>query len=365
MDLLGLKIRDKIMREGPITFETFMEMALYYPGLGYYSSEDTEIGKAGDYYTSPHLHPVFGAMLGRQVEEMWQFMGRGDFTVVEMGAGRGYLCKDMLDYLKGREIFPRLTYAIVEVNPRMAQRQGELLLEHRDRIRWTSSLNELDRIRGCVLSNELLDAFPVHVIEMDDELREVYVSIEGDRFVERPGRVSTGDIPACLREFSIDLPGGYRTEVNLRMKGWLAEVSGALAEGFLLTIDYGYPAWEYYSEERSRGTLLCYHRHRLSENPYDNIGRQDITAHVNFSALRKWGEEAGLRGIGFCRQGPYLVSLGIDEMMAGADVLEIAKIKGLIMPGTMGETHKVMLQYKGKGELEPRGFRLKNQLKSL
>jgi SAM-dependent MidA family methyltransferase len=271
----------------------------------------------------------------------------------------------MLDYLRDKEIFPSLTYALVEINPRMEQRQRELLSGYVDKIKWAPSLGGLKGARGCILSNELLDALPVHLIEMDGELREVYVALDGDRFVEAPGSPSTEEIAAYLKEFSIDLPQGYRTEVNLSMKGWLGEVSGALSEGFLLTIDYGYPAWEYYSEERSRGTLLCYHRHRMGEDPYENIGRQDITSHVNFSALKKWGEEAGLRCIGFCRQGPYLVSLGIDELMADTDVLDRARIKGLIMPGAMGETHKVMVQYRGKGTPELRGFRLKNQLNTL
>jgi SAM-dependent MidA family methyltransferase len=366
MDLLGLRIRERIMREGPIPFEAFMQMALYHPGLGYYTSEEMEIGRAGDFYTSPHLHPLFGAMLGRQMEEMWDFMGRpGEFEVVEMGGGRGYLCKDMLDYLKGRDIFPGLSYTLVEINPRMAQRQKELLSDYTDKIKWTHSLAGLKEIRGCILSNELIDAMPVHLIETDGGLSEVYVTVEGDRFVETTGSPSTEGIAAYLREFSIELPRGYRTEVNLGMRGWLGEVSGALAEGFLLTIDYGYPAWEYYSEERTRGTLLCYHKHRLSENPYENIGRQDITSHVNFSALRKWGEQAGLGAVGFCRQGPYLVSLGIDELMADSGVMDRARVKGLIMPGAMGDTHKVMVQYRGKGRPELRGFGLKNQLKSL
>jgi SAM-dependent MidA family methyltransferase len=142
-------------------------------------------------------------------------------------------------------------------------------------------------------------------------------------------------------------------------------------EGFLVTVDYGYPAADYYSEERDRGTLLCYHRHQMSENPYENIGRQDITAHVNFSSLGKWGEALGLRCLGFTRQGVYLVSLGIDEVISelygdSPDYInEVAKIKGLIMPVGMGDTHKVMVQRKGSGEPALRGFEIKNQLSSL
>jgi SAM-dependent MidA family methyltransferase len=309
-------------------------------------------------------------MLGRQMEEMWEKMGRPPaFHVVEAGGGRGYLAMDMLDYLKGREIYGRLAYTLVELNPVMAERQKALLAGHGERVRWARGLGELTGVRGCVLSNELLDAFPVHLVEMREGPVEVYVSVKDGAFVEETAPPSTGEITAYLGEFSASLPPGYRTEVNLRMRGWLREVSEALSEGFLLTIDYGYPAWEYYSEERTRGTLLCYRGHQVSEDPYRDVGRQDITAHVNFSALKRWGEEEGLSPVGFCRQGVYLVSLGIDEVLAGGGPgetgFDTAKVKGLIMPGTMGETHRVMIQY--RGELRPglRGFEMKNQLSSL
>lgn len=383
---LGQKIKERILLEGPITFETFMEMALYYPDAGYYTSESTEIGRAGDYYTSPHLHPIFGAMLGRQMEEMWQVMGKPSaFNVIEMGGGKGYLCKDMLEHLKNREIFNSLTYTIVELNPHMIKKQKDLLSEYPDRVVWVSCLSELRDLlaaphvaTGCILSNELLDSLPVHVIRMDKELKEIYISLKDDDFIETTGPLSTEEIKDYLREFSIDLPEGYRTEVNLRLKKWLKDACGILKEGFVLTIDYGYPTWEYYSEERTEGTLLCYYRHRFNENPCENIGRQDITSHVNFSALKKWGEDLGLSTIGFCRQGTYLVSLGIDEMIAGLyktqggqlHPSEMTKIKGLIMPGTMGDTHKIMIQYKGplyKGSNQPvfRGFEMKNRIKTL
>ena len=170
-----------------------------------------------------------------------------------------------------------------------------------------------------------------------------------------------------LKEFSINLPEGYRTEINLRIKDWLRELNEAMSEGFVLTVDYGYPAPDYYSEERNRGTLLCYYRHQVTEDPYINIGSQDMTAHVNFSSLKKWGEELGLTTLGFCQQGTFLVSLGIDEIIqelyanSNDYLFEVAKIKRLIFPGTLGETHKVMIQYKGKGNPELRGFSMKNR----
>ncbi|MBI4690278.1 MAG: SAM-dependent methyltransferase [Nitrospirae bacterium] len=355
-----------------------MEMALYEPDLGYYASGNTRIGRAGDFYTSSHLHPVFGVMLGKQIEEMWEIMGRPeDFRIIEIGSGMGYLCKDMLEYLsdarcmihdarREREIYKHLQYIIVELNPAMREQQKYLLADFSDKVRWVASLKELGNIRGCIISNELLDAFPVHLIEMEEEIKEVFVCLDGEKLVEIKNQPNTEEIDKYLKEFSIELPKGYRTEINLRIKEWLRVINDVLSEGFILTIDYGYPAWDYYSEDRNRGTLLCYHKHQIVEDPYLNVGEQDITAHVNFSSLKKWGEDIGMKTIGFCKQGTFLISLGIDEEIArihknSSDYLfEVARIKKLILPGTLGETHKVMIQYKGSGEPKLKGFSFKN-----
>ena len=381
MNTLHQKIIQRIKKDGTITFKSFMEMALYEPELGYYTSQNTKIGRAGDFYTSSHLHPVFGAMLGKQIEEMWEIMGKPSaFQIVEMGAGAGYVCKDMLDYYKGlgaggqgleREIIKNLQYIIMELNPAMRKQQKKLLVDYSDKIRWVASLKELNNIKGCILSNELLDAFPVHLIEMEDEIKEVFVSADGEALKEIKEKPDTNEISDYLKEFSVELPKQYRTEINLDIKKLLNEVNNALTEGFILTIDYGYPSWDYYSEDKDRGTLLCYHKHQVVEYPYQHIGEQDITAHVNFSSVKKWGEELGIKTIGFCQQGTFLMSLGIDEAIAeihknSSDYLfEVARIKKLILPGTMGETHKVMIQYKGNGEPRLRGFSIKNQMKNL
>lgn len=358
-----------------MSFETFMDMALYSPGLGYYTKDTTKIGRWGDFYTSSHLHPIFGAMIGRQMEEMWALMGRPDqFRIVEMGAGMGYLARDLLDYLKARGkeqgvneggFFEHINYSIIELNPSMKAHQQMLLNDYSDRIEWRSGLHELGPVAGCFLSNELLDAFPVRMVEMDKELMEIYVSVEGDELVEV--KMPCGDeVREYFREFDIALPEGYRTEVNLRLKGWLKNISNTLSEGFVLTIDYGYPARDYYDEDRNRGTLLCYYQHQVNEDPYQHIGEQDLTAHVNFSSVKKWGEEFGLKTVGYCPQGTYLISLGVDEVMTelygdSPDAFETAKVKSLILPQGMGESHKVMVQYKGGGEPKLRGFTLRNQ----
>lgn len=371
MNPLKQKIIDKIASEGPINFETFMEMALYYPGLGYYAKEATVIGKAGDFYTSPHLHALFGAMLGRQMEEMWHLMERPrSFQVVEMGAGMGYLAKDMLDYLRSKEIFNHLTYTIIELNPNIKARQQALLGDFKEKVTWISGLHELGTMQGCFLSNELLDAFPVRLVEMDDEINEVYIALSGENDIVEVKRPCSSEITDYFEAFSIQLERGYKTEVNLRIKDWLKEISSRLSEGFILTIDYGYSAHEFYSEDRRRGTLLCYYQHQIIENPYQHIGEQDITAHVNFSSLKKWGEELGITSIGFCPQGTYLVALGIDEVIRekygdSPDPFEMAKIKGLLFPQGMGESHSVMIHYKGSRQFALRGFGFRNQVKRL
>ena len=383
MNPLQQKIIEKIKKEGPVTFRTFMEMALYEPELGYYTSQKTRIGKSGDFYTSSHLHPAFGIMIGKQIEEMWEVMGRPSaFQIVEMGSGAGYLCKDILEYYRGlgigglgleREIIKNLQYVIVELNPLMRESQKNLLYEFSDKVRWVSSIKELSAIRGCILSNELLDAFSVHIIEMNDEIEEIFVSTDNEKLTEIKGAPSTSGITDYLKEFSIELEKGHRTEINLEIKKWLSEINRALTEGFILTIDYGYSSEDYYSEDRNRGTMLCYHEHQVTEGPYQNIGKQDITAHVNFSSLKKWGDELSINTIGFCLQGTFLVSLGIDEVIAEIHKIhknsdypfEVARIKKLILPGTMGETHKVIIQYKGCRKPALRGFAIKNQMREL
>jgi SAM-dependent MidA family methyltransferase len=386
MLLLKEKIVNKIKTEGPISFETFMALALYDPEFGYYTRPSAVIGRKGDFYTSPHLHMIFGVMIGRQMEEMWEVMGRPDrFQIVEMGAGMGYLAKDIFDYIVTKELSGHIDYSIVELNPAVREQQQTLLSGHAGKIRWFSGLGDIGTVAGCFLSNELFDALPVHLVVKRDELMEVFVSLpealdnEHDNTLVEVERPCSSNIAAYLQDFSINLPNGYKTEINLKIKDWLTEVSKKLERGFILTIDYGYSSAEYYSDERSTGTLLCYYKHQVNEDPYRHIGEQDITAHVNFSSVKKWGEELGLRTDGYCPQGTYLVSLGIDQAITDlycnspdpfstpknpgffGDPFEMAKIKGLIFPQGMGVSHQVMVQSKGIDEAKLRGFTLRNR----
>jgi SAM-dependent MidA family methyltransferase len=353
-------IKQRIATDGPISFRDFMEAALYYPGLGYYTAARDQIGKNGDFYTSSNLGPVFGSMIGKQVEEMWRLTGETSFTIVEYGAGTGALCHDILDYLKRNpKFYDQLHYAIIEKSPSMREREKTHLV---DKVSWYDAIEDLGEITGCILSNELFDNFAVHRVVMDDELMEIFVD-EQDGFAEllRPcGR----ELKDYLVELNISLPKGFQTEINLQAIHWLQEVSKFLIKGYILTIDYGYSAEELYCSRRSNGTLLCYHRHGINDNFYQDIGEQDITAHINFSALRHWGQQYGLGYCGMTSQAHFLLALGFKDYLRenaqdGGNIVQLA-MEEVRMTRTllvdMGSKFKVLIQQKGMSGLALSGL---------
>lgn len=368
MENLKEIIADQIKKAGAISFRDFMEMALYYPGYGYYTSAHTKIGRIGDFYTSAHVHPVFGALIGKQIAEMWEAMGKpGSFYIVEIGAGTGYVAHDMLAYLEGTDFFEAIHYVIIEINIHLIKEQQQLLHRYQNKIQWVLSPAEITPVTGCLFSNELLDAFPVHLIYTNGgKISEIYVTIKNDDFCEEYEECSA-EILSYLDEFSIFLPSEYRTEVNLDIRKWLSDVTPIIDKGFIFTIDYGYPAAEYYSPRRKAGTIMCYYRHQLNDNPYQHIGHQDITAHVNFSSLKKWGEEYGFECVGFANQGTFLVSLRIDEVLQEKYAANNIKrnsvnaVSKLISPEGLGESHKILIQYKGKLNQILSGYSLRNK----
>lgn len=289
---------------GRIPFARFMELALYHPQYGYYTAGKARIGKAGDFFTSVSVGPLFGRILARQ------FQAWGVTEVVEVGGHRGQLRQDVL------AAAPELNYRVVEV--------GEELPE---------------RITGCVFSNELLDAFPVHRVVGE---REVYVN---RHFAEELGPLSDPRLPR--------LPAGYRSEFNLRAVDWLTDVARRLAaSAYLMTIDYGFERAEYFAPHHQDGHLQCYYRHRKSANPYENIGEQDLTAHVEFSSLIEAGQTAGLELVRFTDQGRYLLEVG-REVIAGIVARDAGQpsrarqaIQQLTHPGLMGQSFRVLIQRK-------------------
>jgi len=300
-------LKAKIREAGPVSFRDFMDMALYYPSLGYYNSSENKIGKDGDYYTSPVLSSLFGQMIGKQLEEMWLLLDKKPFTIVEYGAGTGALCFDILKYLKNNpDLYNEVHYCIIEKGEIMREKQKNLLSE---KVSWYNSIKEIGGINGCILSNELLDNFPVHKVIMKEELMEVFVDYEND-FIEilRP---ADEELKNYFSEQNIILAKDYCTEINLQAIDWIKEISENLNSGFMLTIDYGFSANNLYGDKRNSGTLLCYKGHEINNSFYCNIGQQDITAHVNFSALVHWGEKFGLDCCGFTSQSNFLRSLGL------------------------------------------------------
>jgi SAM-dependent MidA family methyltransferase len=320
--LLVAEIRDRLEREGRMTFRDFMEMALYHPQHGYYRSPREKMGRAGDYLTSPEVHPLFGHMVGRQLAEMWEAMGSpARFDVLEMGAGNGLLARDILRWAQrlNPPFFDALAYRIAETSPALVERQRytlEALNLPEGKATWEQCPSP-GRTNGCVLSNELVDSFPVHRVAVEGgELREVYVVQLEDGFEEDLGPPSTDELAAYFQRLGL-LPGeGCRAEVNLAALDWMRQVAVAVAQGFVLTFDYGHEAAELYAPWRREGTLLCFYRHNPSSDPYARIGRQDMTAHVDFTSLVAEGRRHGLEPLGLTTQTRFLAALGIGEALS-------------------------------------------------
>lgn len=359
-------LRQQIEAQQGATFAWFMEQALYHPDHGYYTSARTRIGKQGDFFTSSSVHPCFGRLIARQLEQMWQLLGGGDFVVAEQGAGEGHLAVDLLDAI--REDFPSfyqsVRYRIVEISSDARRRQQETLQQHvaADRVDWCA-LDDLAGMRGCLLSNELVDAFPIHLVQtVAGELREVYVINQEDGFAEELRPPSTPQLVAYFEQIGIAPAEGNRAEVNLAARDWMAQAAAVLAEGFVLTIDYGYLARDLYAPERHAGTLLCYHKHQTNEDPYRHIGCQDMTAHVDFTTLQQIGSTYGLEPLYFGHQYQFLMGLGFLELLMQMQSRETdprkaqalrMNMKRLILPEAgMGESFKVLVQGKNVGRPE-------------
>ncbi len=336
----------EIKKHGAIPFDEFMQMALYYPCLGYYTKPDTKIGRQGDFFTASHLGSVFGFLLAKQIEIFYQNLNEpANFTITEIGPGMGFLAKDILDNI---ESSIHIKYNLVEINPAFKKVQKEILRQHKDKIFWYNSIEELRPFNGLIICNEVFDALPVRLFEVNclEQIMEIYVSFgtQGELIeVLLPCRTDTLEY---LQEFApwILKMERYRSEVNLSMRSLIESLSRKLKKGYILIFDYGYTSEEYYHPERNKGTLLCYHKHNINENPYINIGQQDITAHVNFTALEKFATMAGFKREGYFSQGSYLVSLCDDKMLQKIYQKNLKEhFKRLILPQGMGESHRVML----------------------
>ncbi|HSE84484.1 MAG TPA: SAM-dependent methyltransferase [Thermodesulfobacteriota bacterium] len=356
-------IKSLIQESGPITFAKFMELALYHPEYGYYSSGRAKIGKEGDYYTSPYVHPAFGETLGKFIRRAYEVLDISDFTVVEMGAGKGFLAFDVLDSLKrsAPNFYDRINYLIVERNPHSREEGEEVLQKHLHKIKWVDSYSSLKpgSISGVFISNELVDSLPFHRARFKDrKLFEILVSLAGEQFDEILNKPSSSGLNKYFEDYNIGFEEEQEVEINLEAERWLRNVASALVRGFVITIDYGHLAPELFNPARMKGTFRCFYRHTINDNPYINIGNQDITADVDFTNLIRVGKSLGLDAVKYTTQGQFLIDWGILDIAERyceeeSDNLSAQRnrmaIKNLILPELMGGRFKVLIQVKDVG----------------
>lgn len=328
-----------------------MELALYAPGLGYYSAGSRKFGAGGDFVTAPELSSLFGRCLGRQAGDL---LDQGLSDVLEVGAGSGALAADVLRELAACDRLPE-RYFILEVSAELRERQratiAERAAEHADRVQWLEVLPA--RLNAVVLANEVLDAIPTHVVRVqDDVVHEVGVTAdEGARF-SWSLRPANDEVLTTAQ--ALALPEGYQTEVNVAARGFVASFARLLERGVLLFVDYGYPARDFYHPARAQGTLMCHYRHHAHDDPFVLVGLQDITAHVDFTAVAHAAVGAGLDVLGYTTQANFLVNCGITELMASVPATDVhayaplaSQAQQLLSPTDMGERFKVIALGKG------------------
>ena len=352
----------RIQRDGPLTFAAFMEACLYDPQHGYYT-QHASTRPSGDYFTSSDVGPLFGQLLARQFREMWEALSRPPrFELVECGAGRGRLAEQVLTAVgeQAPDFLRTLHVTLVEASPRLRAQAKATPQKFGEIVRVTDKL-PAGGVVGCVFSNELLDALPVHrVVQRHDGLREIYVAARQGMLAEEEGELSSPAIADYLERYGAQLAEGQQAEVHLAALAWLERAAVALERGFLLTIDYGYRAQDLYGPGRQRGTVLAYRDHRAREDWLAMPGQQDLTAHVNFTALEERGRELGLATLGLAPQTNFLLALARAsgfadlEQPGGSETEKLRArlaLKQLVHPEGMGETFKVLVQAKGVADV--------------
>ena len=340
---------DRIAAEpdGFLPFEAWMAEALHAPGLGYYAAGNTKFGSGspvGDFTTAPEMTPVYGQVLARQVAQVLQ--STGTLTVLEFGAGTGALAAAVIPAL--RELGMDVQYRILEVSAELIERQRQRLTAFGDAVQWLDALPQ--SFDGCVLANEVLDAMPATLFRWDEEgqLKELGVRAQTDAnppfaWAERPASAE------LTRTMSARMPAlpGYRSEVNLQAEAWVREMGSWLNSGAALLIDYGFPQREYYHPQRVTGSLMCHFRHHSHDEPLVLAGIQDITAHVDFTAMADAALDGGLEVLGYTSQARFLLNAGLAEllqgMMSAPDIqATLSAVQKLVSEAEMGELFKVL-----------------------
>ena len=336
---------------GQISFARYMELALFAPGLGYYPAGARKFGEQGDFVTAPEISPLFSRALAQQLAEvLCAFDGAGD--VLEVGGGSGVMAADMLAELEILDALPA-QYLILELSADLQERQRETLATRvphlLERVRW---LHELPTpgFRGVVVANELLDALPVQCfVTRENGVQERCVGFAEGRFQWTDTMPDGLLLPEHLTEIVAKLPPGYASEINPAATGWVQSIASLLDAGVVLLIDYGYAAAEYYHPRRDGGTLMCHYRHRAHDDPFVYPGLQDITAHVDFTAIAEAAVSAGLEVRGYNTQGFFLLGNGISELAQPFEklderqqILQAQQLRTLTLPAEMGERFKVI-----------------------
>lgn len=351
-------IRDHIHAAGgALSFDRFMELALYAPGLGYYVAGLPKLGASGDFVTAPEISPLFGRCLAAQCQQA--FAGLGASDLLEFGAGSGALAAELLTEL-ARHKAPLRRYLIVEPSPDLQARQRALIAERAPeqchQVSWLTTLPS--EFQGVVIANEVLDAMPVHrfCIDAQGAPAEVFVALDDQdqTLVEQvapPRSIGLREAVRALQARGLVREPGYRSEVNLRLAPWLRALASAMRRGLVLIIDYGYPRSEYYQRQRSNGTLIGHYQHRTNHDLFTLLGQQDISSHVDFSALADAARTAGFALAGYTTQANFLIGCGLDQLMmtaleANTDPQQQMRLSAgarqLVMPAAMGERFQVM-----------------------
>lgn len=335
---------------GALPFTEFMTQALYTPGLGYYSAGLRKFGAKGDFITAPEISPLFSQGIAKQCQPFLTAFEQS--MILEFGAGSGIMAAEILKELERLNCLPH-QYLILEVSAELRQRQQTTLQTQIpklfNRIHWLDRLPS-QPISGVILANEVLDAMPIHRFRLDAEtVAEFQVSYQEDRFVWQESPTPNQSLRIAVESLRHQLPVGYISEINLALPAWLQSVADSLLAGLVLLIDYGFPSREYYHPQRSHGTLMCHYQHYAHDDPLILVGLQDITAHVNFTAVAEAAMTAGLSVAGYTNQANFLLACGLIELLSTLDpnntpyyLQQTQAVKTLILPSEMGELFKVM-----------------------
>ncbi len=347
-------IREEIRQNGPMSFARFMQQALYHPDHGFYASGRARLGRAGHYFTNVSVGPAFGQLLSRQFAQAWKFLGEPEeFVIVEQGAHEGEFARDVLNSLGSdhSRLFAALRYRIVEPSAVLRERQVEALGAHAGKIDWVDALESMEPFEGVHFSNELIDAFPVRLIERAQNPSrwvERRIGLGGDEFAFGIQEITDPELVARVERLPArDAP--YKTEVNLEALRWIREMPSKLRRGFLVAVDYGLSRESYYAEERTAGTLQVRRDHRLLDSPLTAVGGADLTSHVDWTSLIDEAERAGLTLEGLVDQHYFLTGILAEEsdFLGKASAKIRRELQTLLHPEMLGRSFQVLVLSRG------------------